>query len=82
MHYPVEAANLRKMSSHNFTCPTLVAYTAKREELLASAAAVFDKVNKGAVKIHIGQRYQLVDVVTAHTDLEVGRTAGSSILIP
>jgi NADPH2:quinone reductase len=79
---PVEAATLQKMGSLYFTRPTLVTYTAKREDLLASAAAVFDMVKKGAIKILIGQRYRLADVAKAHGDLEGGRTKGSSILVP
>jgi len=79
---PVEAGMLVKRGSLYFTRPTLVTYTAKREDLLASAKAVFDMVLKGAVKIHIGQRYKLADVVKAHTDLEAGRTQGSSVLTP
>lgn len=79
---PVEAATLQKMGSLYFTRPTHVTYTEKREELLASAVAVFDRVKKGAVRILIGQRYRLADVVKAHDDLEGGRTTGSSILVP
>ncbi len=79
---PVEAGTLQKMGSLYFTRPTLVTYTAKREDLLASAKAVFDMVLKGAVKVHIGQRYKLADAVKSHTDLEAGRTQGSSILTP
>ncbi|MFN7086151.1 MAG: quinone oxidoreductase family protein [Burkholderiales bacterium] len=78
----VEAATLQKMGSLYFTRPTLVTYTAKREDLLASAVAVFEMVKKGAIKLHIGQRYRLADVAKAHADLEAGRTRGSSILTP
>lgn len=79
---PVEAGMLVKRGSLYFTRPTLVTYTAKRDDLLASAKAVFDMVLKGAIKLHIGQRYKLDDVVKAHTDLEAGRTQGSSVLTP
>lgn len=79
---PVEAATLQKMGSLYFTRPTMVTYTAKREDLQASAAAVFDMVKKGAIKLHIGKRYPLSDVARAHQDLETGKTAGSSLLLP
>jgi len=79
---PVEAATLQKMGSLYFTRPTLATYIAKREDLVMSANAVFEMVRKGAVKVHIGQRYKLADVVKAHTDLEAGRTQGSSVLTP
>ena len=79
---PVEPATLQKLGSLYFTRPTLVTYTGRREDLLASAAAVFAMVQKGAVKIHVGQRYKLTDARQAHADLEGGRTMGSSVLMP
>lgn len=79
---PVEAATLQKMGSLYFTRPTLATYVAKREDLVMSANAVFDMVRKGAVKIHIGQRYRLVDAAKSHADLEAGRTQGSSVMTP
>ncbi len=48
----------------------------------ASAGAVFAMIEKGAVKIEINQRYPLSDIVQAHTDLEGGRTSGSTIITP
>ena len=79
---PVEAGLLQKQGSLYFTRPTLVTYTAAREELVASAAAVFDMVMRGAISVRIGARYPLADAARAHADLEGGRTVGSSILIP
>ena len=79
---PVEAGLLQKQGSLYFTRPTLVTYTAAREELVASAAAVFDMVMRGAIAVRIGARYPLADAARAHADLEGGRTVGSSILIP
>jgi NADPH2:quinone reductase len=79
---PVEAATLQKMGSLYFTRPTLATYVARRDDLVMSANAVFDMVRKGAVKIHIGQRYRLADAAKAHADLEAGRTQGSSVMTP
>lgn len=62
--------------------PTLFTYTASRADLEASAAALFDIVASGKVKIEIKQRYKLADVARAHADLEGRRTSGASILIP
>ncbi len=39
-------------------------------------------IEKGAAKIEINQRYKLADIVQAHTDLEAGRTSGSTIITP
>lgn len=64
------------------TRPTLNHYAAKREDLLATAKDLFDKVGSGAVKIPINQKYALKDAAKAHTDLESRGTTGSTILIP
>jgi NADPH2:quinone reductase len=77
---PVMAPDLQHKGSLYFTRPTLATYVAAREDLEASAAAVFDMVAKGAVKVEIGQRYTLDEAVKAHEDLEAGRTSGSSII--
>jgi NADPH2:quinone reductase len=79
---PVEAGLLQKLGSLYFTRPTLATYIASREDLLASAAAVFDMLRRGVLAVHIGARYPLADAARAHTDLEAGRTVGSSLLIP
>ena len=77
---PVIAADLQHRGSLYFCRPTLMTYTASREELVNSAAAVFSMIEKGAIKIEIKQRYPLADIVQAHTDLEAGRTSGSTII--
>lgn len=64
------------------TRPTLMTYTAKREDLLANANDLFDVVTKGAVKIKVNQTYPLKDVVQAHRDLEARKTTGSTVLLP
>ena len=65
-----------------FTRPTLMNYTAKREDLVASANELFEVVGSGKVKIEIEQRYALKDAVQAHRDLEARKTAGSTIFLP
>lgn len=78
----VEASRLREAGSLYFTRPALSTYTATRAELEASAAAVFGLVLKGRLKPRIHARYALADAAQAHADLEAGRTAGASLLIP
>ncbi len=78
---PVMAPDLQHKGSLYFTRPTLATYVAAREDLEASANAVFDMVSKGAVKIEIGQRYGLDEAAKAHEDLEAGRTSGSSVIV-
>ena len=64
------------------TRPSLINYTAKREDLLAHAQDLFDVVEKGAVKIEVNQRYPLAEAANAHRNLENRKTTGSTILIP
>ena len=78
----IEAGTLMRLGSLYFTRPSLVHYTATREDLVASAGAVFDLIGKGVLKVHIGKRYPLADIVQAHIDLEAGRTVGSTIIVP
>jgi NADPH2:quinone reductase len=79
---PLDITVLSAKGSLYLTRPTLGTYTATRDDLMASASALFDAVLKGAVRIDIGQTYPLRDVAAAHVDLEARRTAGSTVLIP
>jgi len=79
---PVDLGILAVKGSLFITRPTLMTYTAKREDLLAHARDLFEVVENGAVKIEINQRYRLSEVAQAHRDLENRRTAGSTVLIP
>jgi NADPH2:quinone reductase len=79
---PLDVTMLSAKGSLYVTRPTLMTYTASREELLASASALFDVVRRGAVTVEIGQTYPLREAVRAHADLESRRTTGSTILIP
>jgi NADPH2:quinone reductase len=64
------------------TRPTLMAYTARREDLLATAAELFEVVRSGSVRIEIRQTYPLAEAAQAHRDLEARRTTGSTVLLP
>ena len=66
----------------NGSRPTLGTYTAKREDLLSGARALFDLVAGGAITIHVNQRYPLAEAARAHIDLEARRTTGSTVLLP
>ena len=78
----VEAATLQKHGSLYFTRPTLLTYVARREDLEASSAKVFELLAKGVLRISINQRYSLEEAARAHADLAAGRTTGASVLIP
>ena len=73
------------LSSHGslyLTRPTLNDYTGTSEELRDSAAALFDVVASGAVKIAVEQSYALKDAAQAHRDLEARGLTGSTVLLP
>jgi NADPH2:quinone reductase len=79
---PFELAILSQKGSLFLTRPTLMTYTAKREDLLKCAAELFSVVKKGAVKITINQTYPLKEAAQAHSDLESRKTTGSTVLLP
>ena len=64
------------------TRPSLMTYTAQREDLLATAAELFEVVASGAVRIEVNQTYPLAEAARAHADLEARRTTGSTVLLP
>ncbi|MEE4379062.1 MAG: quinone oxidoreductase [Candidatus Competibacteraceae bacterium] len=78
----IEPLVLSAKGSLFLTRPTLMHYTAKRADLLASAADLFEVVATGAVKIEINQTYPLAEAAQAHRDLEARKTTGSTVLLP
>lgn len=79
---PIETGILSAKGSLFLTRPSLMAYTARREDLLAHAQDLFEVVEKGAVKVEARQTYPLAEVSRAHQELEDRKTTGSTILIP
>ncbi|QNM95684.1 quinone oxidoreductase family protein [Chitinimonas koreensis] len=73
---------LSQKGSLFLTRPTLGHYVATRAELAAAAAALFEVVASGAVRIDVAQRYPLAEAAQAHRDLEARKTVGSTILLP
>ena len=62
------------------TRPSLFAYTAARDDLLANAAELFDMVRSGRIKISVNHVYPLGEAARAHRDLEARKTTGSVVL--
>jgi NADPH2:quinone reductase len=79
---PVDPGRLSRMGSLFFTRPTLFDYVATTGELDASAAALFDVIRAGIVRIDIGQTFALSEARQAHEALEARSTIGASLLIP
>ena len=82
---PVPAFDLGMLAAKGslyVTRPTLMTYTARRQDLEAGAKELFDVVKSGKVKIEINQTYKLADAAQAHRDLEGRKTTGSTVLLP
>ena len=79
---PVDLIQLSQKGSLFITRPTLMTYTARRADLVALGAELFDRVTSGQVRIEVNQRYALRDAAQAHRDLEARKTTGSTILLP
>ncbi len=79
---PLELGLLAAKGSLFLTRPSLMTYTEKQQDLVAHAEDLFDVVQLGAVKIAIGQTYDLAEAASAHRDLEGRKTTGSTILLP
>ena len=79
---PISPGILSAKGSLYLTRPTLMDYTAKREDLLATANDLLAVVASGAVKISINQTYPLAEAAQAQRDLEARKTTGSTVLLP
>ncbi len=79
---PFDLGILGAKGSLFLTRPSLMTYTAKREDLLEHAADLFEVVGNGIVKAEVSQSYALSEAAQAHRDLESRKTTGSTVLIP
>jgi NADPH2:quinone reductase len=79
---PFDPMVLAQKGSLYVTRPTLVAYIATREELVARSSAVFGMIAAGKLKLRIEHTYPLAEVQRAHRDLEARKTTGKLLLIP
>jgi NADPH2:quinone reductase len=77
---PFAPGLLAQKGSLFLTRPTMFDYVRERGELEQSAAALFEAVRLGKVKIDVRQRFPLADAAEAHRALEARRTSGSTIL--
>jgi NADPH:quinone reductase len=78
---PFNLSNLVK-GSYYVTRPTMGTYQAHRDDLLASARALFSVVKSGKVKIRINHTYPLAEAAQAHADVAARKTTGSVVLMP
>lgn len=76
---PIDISVLSAKGSLFLTRPSLMTYTAKREDLLEHAEDLFEMIARGVVKVDIRQTYPLKDAEQAHRDLEARKTKGSTV---
>jgi NADPH2:quinone reductase len=79
---PFDLLSLSQRGSLFVTRPSIAHYTAKRADLEALGAELFEVVASGKVRIEVNQAYPLKDAAQAHRDLEARKTTGSTILLP
>ncbi|MDJ0780562.1 MAG: quinone oxidoreductase [Desulfosarcinaceae bacterium] len=79
---PFDLGRLAAQGSVFLTRPSLLTYTAERDDLLAHAADLFNVVSEGVVKIGVNRTYPLKEAAQAHRDLEDRLTTGATILLP
>ncbi|WP_026439069.1 quinone oxidoreductase family protein [Acidocella facilis] len=79
---PVELSTLAAKGSLFLTRPSFASYMSAQADILTGAAALFDVVGSGAVKISVNQSFPLEQAAAAHTALEARQTTGSTVLIP
>ena len=79
---PVEPSLLSAKGSLFLTRPSLATYTARRADLEAMSADLFDAIASGAVHATVHQTLPLQDAAQAHAALEARRTTGSTVLLP
>lgn len=79
---PIDPGLLGKKGSLFLTRPTIMTYTAERENLVAMANELFEVVASGVVKVAASQTYPLREAAQAHRDLESRATTGSTVLLP
>ena len=80
----VEGFDLQRLHAKSLSIcrPTLRTFIAEPADLQRGAAAFFDAVGQGKVRLEVGQRFALTDVRTAHQALESRATTGATVLMP
>jgi NADPH2:quinone reductase len=79
---PFSALDLLSAGSIFVTRPTLADYCRTSDEIRASAARLFELIEKGILKIRIGARFPLREAADAHRAIESRATTGSTVLLP
>lgn len=78
---PIEISLLMQKGSLYLTRPSLMHYMQDISAYHDAAQELFRLIQKGVLKVHIGQTYPLAETARAHTDLESRRTQGATVLL-
>jgi NADPH2:quinone reductase len=78
---PFDPLRLSRGGSLFLTRPTLVHYTATREELLGRANDLFKWIAEDRLHVRIGAEFPLAQAADAHRALESRQTTGKVLLL-
>jgi NADPH2:quinone reductase len=79
---PFDPGLLGRKGSVAVARPSVFHHAARRADLAEAAAALFERLADGRVKVAVGGRWPLSDAAGAHRALESRATSGSLILTP
>jgi NADPH:quinone reductase len=79
---PVDPQVLHQKGSLYLTRPTIVHYTASREELIERSTDVLEWIRAGELAVKVFRELPLAEAAQAHTLLEGRKTSGKLLLIP
>jgi NADPH2:quinone reductase len=79
---PVPPLTLTAKGSLFMTRPSLIHYISQREELEKRSSDLFDWLQSGKLKVHIGGEFPLAQAAEAQTRLADRLTSGKLLLIP
>ena len=77
---PIDPLDLTKQGSVYLVRPMLAHYIADEQSLLQRAQRVLHWIEKGALRLRIGETYALADAAQAHRDLESRATTGKLLI--
>lgn len=78
----VDPELLNKNGCLYLTRPSVFPHNADPETFRANAADLFDAIGKGHVKVDIGARYPLDQIVEAHRAAEQRQVTGAMVIVP
>jgi NADPH2:quinone reductase len=79
---PFDTGLLARKGSLAVARPSVFTHVARRADLEAASAALFERLADGRVRVAVGGRWPLAEVAAAHRALESRATAGSLLLLP